>query len=392
MSKIKRGLQAKDKSQYDDEINARSLTPRTHQHRDLYLSMQDLQTNFRHDQDNKLLGNDTPFYVDNYTDGVRNVTHFGINTSSQSVQQEITSIQLVTKLPSIADSSRCPAQQQVQSLQKLRQEAITQLIKSEKELVKFALQTCQTGEAVLVDFIKRDANGKIDNSQSKPDIHTVVLFEQNSKFLIVDPSNAEFSRILMGADDNIRVLCTNKPTQIYKRNGDPGPGHDKWRDCVDVAVKIAFGVQRALSHHEPLLEVKELDQASNIGIIDLKSFTKCFVIRDLTNNCSVYQKLGTWVEHAPSRLKQSTDFKEAKKACAYSKALKAVADRIDEVDVTDSYHIQRDIQNKIYGVLMSHNTSEMRTALDAFTTEYGMQLNEVCPMLGKEIVYIDQLQ
>lgn len=59
----------------------------------------------------------------------------------------------------------------------------------------------------LVDVFERDGNGAIN--AAAPATHTVLMFKQGDKYLIIDPNNAFFSHILAGASDDIR-LCFNK--------------------------------------------------------------------------------------------------------------------------------------------------------------------------------------
>jgi hypothetical protein len=127
-------------------------------------------------------------------------------------------------------------------------------------------------KAILVDIFERNKDGTIAiekvqaSSQDimlstdayKPKTHTIVLCrkeiltnEDQCNFLVIDPSNSEFSKhlgilgvnkIISGLlDKDIKLEVSNKSYKIYEQNSKIGTGLgiNKFRDCIDIAFKIA---------------------------------------------------------------------------------------------------------------------------------------------------------
>lgn len=105
----------------------------------------------------------------------------------------------------------------------------------------------------------------------RPSMHTVVLYKkllENGKhdIIVIDPSNFKFSKDLSKLGETLQHDALNKidipdnKTQIYKKPQDkePGPNYDQYRDCIDIAVKLAFG-----------FNVKEIGQGTvkNYGVV-----------------------------------------------------------------------------------------------------------------------------
>ena len=131
----------------------------------------------------------------------------------------------------------------------------------EIEVLKNAIDNIQLNKrkSVLVDIFERGKDGIISlDSMDKPKIHTVVicrkesvLCEDNFNFLIVDPSNSEFSEHvgLFGVNKiissllkrDIEIEVSNKPYKIYEQNSKIGTGLaiNKFRDCIDIAFKLS---------------------------------------------------------------------------------------------------------------------------------------------------------
>lgn len=129
-----------------------------------------------------------------------------------------------------------------------------------KEAVEYLLAD-ESHRTVLVDIFERDLVGgelKLrDNST-----HTVVLYRNpkpdkdgKTQIVVIDPSNSEFSLHLsselnddiiqeLGKGDlgkyPITIIAALESYRIYNVSGVKGRGSDQFRDCVDIAVKIAF--------------------------------------------------------------------------------------------------------------------------------------------------------
>ena len=162
------------------------------------------------------------------------------------------------------------------------------LHKLEKEILTCAikyLNDASSGsgtQTVLVDLFERN-NGVAVNldPQGHPIIHTVVLCKGGESILVVDPSNFTHSSHLSNTNFNDELVrqalppieTIHKKLQIYKPDTKVGFGNafDKYRDCTDVAVKLAFGFnlcpiiafdEKSIKTHPTVVRV------SNIKAID----------------------------------------------------------------------------------------------------------------------------
>jgi len=121
-----------------------------------------------------------------------------------------------------------------------------------KEALGYMLS--EKNKSILVDIFERDKSGYIDISdKDKPKTHTVVLCREdfsNNNFLVIDPSNSEFSKhfgllgvnniLSMELQKEINIFVSPINYKIYEQNKDIGTGcaFNKFRDCVDIAFKL----------------------------------------------------------------------------------------------------------------------------------------------------------
>jgi hypothetical protein len=115
-------------------------------------------------------------------------------------------------------------------------------------------------KTALVDIFESLEDGRINiGSDGKPGIHTVLLSQQivkaTTQILVIDPSNSEFSRHLMfnkeiicGVGIPVEILASPVMIKIYAApsKASVGPASDQYRDCTDIAVKLAFGLNKYL--------------------------------------------------------------------------------------------------------------------------------------------------
>ena len=166
------------------------------------------------------------------------------------------------------------------------------------------------GQKFISGHIKYTKDGTLET-------HTVVLYKQGSKYLVIDPSNAEFSAILVGAHNDIRV-CFSKKFQVYQpienaeEEGLLGSKPNQWRDCIDIAVKLAFNLNR----NEQLLELEQFNEAEVIKTDSLKNNIS---IEEISNNTETHKVLPGELDYYPLRTKQSSNIVEGK---LYNTALK----------------------------------------------------------------------
>lgn len=180
--------------------------------------------------------------------------------------------------------------------------------------------------------------------------HTVVLFKQGGKYLVIDPSNADFSRILAGASDDIR-LCFSKKCKIYTPGPiapaaatvDPtGPAIYQFRDCIDIAVKLAFNIQLDSRRGMFTLTLDQEDPATNTGAIKYDSLRESAPIKEITNQLDMYKFAPAFISSIPLRLKQSSDVKTSKKVTVLLKMVYSAFDALSKLFVStpDPYHLQ----------------------------------------------------
>jgi hypothetical protein len=161
-----------------------------------------------------------------------------------------------------------------------------------------------------------------------PEVHTVVLYNQNNKFLLIDPSNTTFSYILAGAHPDI-LLCINEQMQIYKpiSSDKIGFNPDNWRDCIDIAVKLSF----ALNSNKDIIKINTIKhQLQTVEVIDFESLANCSSIKDITNQKSLYTALPSDTKEYPLRAKQSSDIKESAITTFFLKSISNTMLKIEE--------------------------------------------------------------
>lgn len=110
---------------------------------------------------------------------------------------------------------------------------------------------------VLVDFFERDKGTKVivTNSSGIPTkIHTICLWKkEDTTITLIDPSNSTFSSFLktriesiannLSPSSSLNVEVKQHVGQKFyqsDKSNSVGRGDDKSRDCIDIAVKIAF--------------------------------------------------------------------------------------------------------------------------------------------------------
>lgn len=135
--------------------------------------------------------------------------------------------------------------------------------------IREAIKHMNSGnKTALVDIFERLEDGKINiGTDGKPGIHTVLLSQQIVKgiaqILVIDPSNSEFSRHLMfnreiicGVDAPVEMVASPVTIKIYAApsKAPVGRASDQYRDCTDIAVKLAFG----LNKHQTLIDMSKL--------------------------------------------------------------------------------------------------------------------------------------
>lgn len=189
------------------------------------------------------------------------------------------------------------------------QKAIAEKVQPEEveiDALQQAINHLLSGDsvAVLVDILAREAGVIKAPIEGAYEVHTVVLYcnpadEDTHIVTVIDPSNFLFSlhlsndvvttRITHGTLEKIVVIPWAKG-QIYKSNKETGPAPDQFRDCVDIAVKLAFGFN---AQEEPLKILTKKDVIQNP------------VIQCISNNNGIDRH---WEYQVAGRMKQASEW------------------------------------------------------------------------------------
>jgi hypothetical protein len=321
------------------DIKQRSVTPDTHKSRTMVENQEELD-NFNllniksidFDVENSssqieeqinISSSDALYYVDEYQykdTRTSHVLHFGINTSRIALKHEMQehnnkvkkNLQ-ESKVASAISNAKSNQGEKIECLQQYKDESKLTITIIEKDLVQKAIDYLDNSKqkTALVEVFERDQFGKVKNGLGT---HTVVLYKQAKDYLVIDPSNTEFSDILIGASDRI-VTCFDKKLQIYKPQGDTGYQERCFRDCIDIAIKLAFQFNK----YDSLIELIQYGELKTISAISLKNH---IAVESITNQQEVSNFFPKILGTVPARAKQSSDIIESQKVSLYIKLLK----------------------------------------------------------------------
>lgn len=233
-------------------------------------------------------------------------------------------------------------------------------------------------------YVKFTKDGNVET-------HTIVLCKQNDKYLVIDPSNAEFSAILVGAHNDIRV-CFSKKLKIYQPPEQDeekeivGSNPNQWRDCIDIAVKLAFN----LNKNSQEIELEKFNESEVIKTDSLKDNIS---IEEISNNSDTWKILPGELDFYPIRSKQSSDIVDSKKIHAGLKIFHYISKQLKE-KVTDLnlHYVQKAI-NQVKEDYFGHqyNFNEYYQSYDDLVSlsKYLKGLDEI-ELLGLETKIIEE--
>lgn len=275
----------------NDEVRTGSITPTTFQSKEFEQSLNDI------------------WYKDTYSYNQYSVVKFGINERSTMLN-----------LPSSSIASK--EESESSKLLKTRDIKNINFETVEINILEKAIDYLSDNRMVLVNIFARTSGGKIKSDGTLPEVHTVVLYKNNpdtstgiSDIIVIDPSNSAFSSHLSKFNDNRLNGCSWKistlpidPQKILKIYEAPsevpkGTNFDEYRNCTDIAVKIAFGLQT-------------LSDGFKISVNDLcnSSFIKNLSNIDDINPHIFYDKIevptkngGQKICNHPTRIQQASD-------------------------------------------------------------------------------------
>jgi hypothetical protein len=236
-----------------------------------------------------------PLFREHYRYNDNSVVRYGINASATKVNlkestildESTTLIDTTIKVEKSVKSSQYKAEDAkkvtLHSLEKcLATQAINYLLES-------------NNKTVLIDIFARD-NGKVKILKDEiPEMHAVVLYKNpldidgKHEILVIDPSNFTYSSHLSNLNTQLehkllsKIVTLHKTLQIYKPIKDCTGGNlDQYRDCIDIAVKLAFGFNMQKEQMIDFNDLKDHDvikMISNIPDIDRSIIVKNLAVR-----------------------------------------------------------------------------------------------------------------
>ena len=250
-------------------------------------------------------------------------------------------------------------------------------------------------KVMLVDIFERNKDGSIGTEESqgsimignvtlKPKTHTIVLCrkeavtnEDEYNFLVIDPSNSEFSKHLgmtgvnyvinnLEIGKSVKIEVSSTPYKIYEQKKEIGTGcaFDKFRDCIDIAFKLAIKFN-TLAAENINFDTKE----KTIFVNPLANK----IVEHITNNYDYDSKIDRtlctqkFLDY-PFRGKQLTDHDKGENF--YNKQLliyKVIRDMVNDISVYDT-KVGEFIQQKMFSCLNNKNFEEIR--------DFGLKLQE----------------
>lgn len=320
---------------------------------------------------NKFIDDD--YYVDEYqykTSKTSQVLHFGINTYRKELKDELVKYNLGLQIilqKALDDKIETKSNiSNISGSTKYKPfcEKYIELTAYEKVVMKKAIDYMfdDNRKTCMVDIFPREFNDKntgVGTINTKVlDVHTVVLYRAEDRILVVDPNNPMFSSHLNKYKDfKIETLCdTNLQYKIYSRpEGKPtGLAKDKWRDCIDIAVKISFALNNSGNTYKDLSEL----MSSQV----IKLITNNPIIDEISLN-----------DQLPVRLKQVSNLE---KVIKYNMKLNIYSESLREKE-KDALKFKQEAEKKIQ--------IEYTSSVDLYNEEYKIKL------LGLEDEYVKYL-
>jgi hypothetical protein len=283
-------------------------------------------------------------YSDTYANSSENVSRFGINVAMIDLlnkSQDLACIYTpVDKPESIKPGS---------SSKKVKEDTVSvkRLHPLEICLIQDAIDYLKTQrkKSVLIDIFARNDDGTISMKATQLETHTIVLYLQKDIIVIIDPSNSDFSKHL--SFNNLRLFRAGGsvpitvPSGSFKIYSVPdkdkiGPNPDQYRDCIDIAVKIAFGLN-ALQED-----------------INIQDFMSLEIIQEITNQQKYNDALFFDAPQIIARIRQASDNMVREK---FNKLLQGIDQQMKMVDIYPAFD-ESEVQSQMIERLNQFNTHD----------------------------------
>lgn len=243
-------------------------------------------------------------------------------------------------------------------------------------------------KTALIDIFARDDKEQIqfDIKTKLPETHTIVLYKNNdNNIIVIDPSNSTFSKYLASEMSNLLVsgklmdqtlrVPTNE-IKIYTPSKNIGPNPDQYRDCIDIAAKIAFGLNK------------------NADPIDISKIIELPTIKEITNQKLINEAFIT--DYGAARLRQASNDKIRNVTDKIMNKLyqqrKSVAQYKDSEELTSKL-----IENDIDSFKKPYESDSYKKGLNNLITTFcdnvsiiDNYIKQDITLLGQEIDIIDE--
>ena len=294
----------------------RSVTPSTHKSRTLvedvkelekFASIKDLnvitkQVSSSLEEELVMLQKEPEnlFYVDEYQYKDSKTSHvfrFGINRYREEFKKELTihNEKLKENLKKALDD-KIETKSDISNISGVTKykpfcEKYIELTNCEKIVIENAISYMfnEDKKTCMIDILPRELNDKNTGvgtiNMKTLDVHTVVLYNTGDKVLVIDPNNPMFSSHL-NKFKGLETLCdTNPQYKVYSRPEESKTGYnlELYRDCVDIAVKIAFVLNNSGNTYKNLNEILDsqvIKLITNNSLIDKTTFKISELIRN----------------------------------------------------------------------------------------------------------------
>lgn len=279
-------------------------------------------------------------YPNKTGDGLQShVVRFGIKSKSAVIIEEMKEIINESQNKSVVSSNFTEINKVIQKKELIK------FTDQEKNVLNNAIKYLKNNESkksVIVDIFERQFQAENPKSTIKSvtinesETHSVVILRSDTmnKYFVVDPNKTSFSCSL-GVKDliaDVELIVPSKQCEIYKAGNKTkiGQGKDQWRDCIDIAVKLAF----LFNNMENLPTIEELEKFSVSDWKEVQLVSNQTKIDANILDKSVHSQEGV-------RIKQISDILDIKE---YSK----VRDKFQKLREDYNPNIQKKIADEFY--------------------------------------------
>jgi hypothetical protein len=255
-------------------MSKRSITPTTHKQRDVFKDTADMQVAASTGSPAPSDMQDGMFYQDTYSHPTWQapVLHFGINghyapmypvlAQHNAMQQQKMTAGGTSVITNASNATEYPKFVQRVTLTQYEQDLMHHAMHYLAASSVSAASATGMKKVVLVDTFPRTLKANPTKALNVGDIeipsgteplptHAVVLYcNTKGQILVIDPNSPQFSghlQHIQPLSSTTQVLVSSNPSELHKPYSpkatstppNTGPDKAKYRDCVDIAVKLA---------------------------------------------------------------------------------------------------------------------------------------------------------